>query len=89
MLIHDAASAFVAVITAAPAWVQVLAGFAAMVLCAVPLCIAPGVKAARSRLRARLTASHASQAPEPHPSPKRRPVPSWARTDPRRYDNAA
>lgn len=96
MLIHEAAVAFVAVIDAALLWVQALAGASAFVFCVVAF-VAFGsgpfagsaVEAARSRLRARLTASRVSQAPEPHPSPKRRSVPSWAHTEPYDYDEAA
>jgi hypothetical protein len=76
VIVHDAASAFVALIHAVFAWAAVLAGVAAMVLCAVPLCVAPGVRAVRKRvtgpswargpLRARIlarTRARASQAP--------------------------
>ena len=96
MIVHDAASAFVAVIHAATALVQVLAGFAAMVLCALPLCIAPSVKAWRSRRGpqagrgAPQTASCDSRVAEhaPKPSQRRtgRPAPSWARTEPHDYE---
>lgn len=81
-MVHDMAAVFVVVVAAAFAWVQVLAGVAAMVLCAVPLCVAPGVRAARSRLGARVTAEQPTQAPEPQPAYKRRSVPSWAHTEP-------
>jgi hypothetical protein len=89
VIVHDAATAFLTVINAALAWVQVLAGAAAIVLCAIPLCVAPGAKAARSLLNARMSAEHASRAPEVHPRPKRRPVPSWAHTEPYDYEEAA
>lgn len=96
MIVHDAAVAFVALITAAVAWVQVLAGFAAMVLCAVPLCIAPSVKAFRARRgpqegrgaphgpsRGTRVAEHA---PKPPQRRSGRPVPSWAHTEPHDYE---
>jgi hypothetical protein len=90
VILHDAATAFITVIDTALLWVQVLAGAAAMVLCALPLCVAPGVKAARRALDARRSAEHAPQAPaEPTSAVKRRPVPSWAHTEPYDYNEAA
>lgn len=91
VIVHDAATAFVAVIHAARLWVQLLAGFAAMVLCALPLCIAPSVKAWRGR-RGPQEGRGASQgltrgsrvaedAPKPPQRRTARPTPSWAHTD--------
>lgn len=91
MLIHDAATAFTAVITAAIAWVQILAGAAAIVLCALPLCIAPGVRAVHARRAAQQarTAPHTvSRAPRATGSPERPAggraacrTPAWAHAD--------
>lgn len=91
MIVHDAAVAVTAVIAAAVAWVQVLAGLAAIVLCALPLCVGPGVRAVRAR-RGRQTAagtpqgssgdsSDAATTPSPARGRTARPVPSWAHTD--------
>lgn len=89
MILHDAATLFVTVIDRAVLTVQLLAFVACVaVLAAAPL-VAPGVKASRRRLYARLAAEHAPQAPRPQPGPKRRPVPSWAHTEPYDYDEAA
>lgn len=89
MTVHDAAVAFVAVYDGAKAAVQLLAGLAAIVLCALPLCVGPGVRAARKGLRGRLSHEQPLPAPEPQPAPKRRPVPSWAHTEPYDYKDAA
>lgn len=89
MIVHEAASAFVAIIDGAKAAVQLLAGLAAIVLCALPLCVGPGVRATRKGLRARLSHEQPHPAPEPQPAPKRRPVPPWAHNEPYDYEDAA
>jgi hypothetical protein len=78
VILHDAATLFVTIIDRAVLTVQLLAGAAAFVLCVVafaagPL-IAPTARAAR----------RAAAAPV-----RRRPVPSWAHTEPYDYDEAA
>ncbi|MGW2692377.1 hypothetical protein ACWC3Y_11005 [Streptomyces sp. NPDC001296] len=92
MIIHDAATAWLALIHAAVAWVQILAGLAAIVLCALPLCLAPAVKAvrrratgpswARGRLDARFLARRRTRAPHARTAP-------WVHTQPRDYGEAA
>lgn len=89
MIVHDAAVAVTAVIAAAVAMVQLAAGLAAIVLCALPLCVGPGVRAARRGLRARLSREQPQPAPEPQPAPQRRPMPSWAHTEPYDHEDAA
>lgn len=81
MILHDAATAFVTVITAAFAWVETLAFAAAFTLAVVAFAAGPLIAPAIRRTR-RHTAT-------PVPAPARRPAPSWAHTQPRDYDEAA
>ncbi|MGW1158444.1 hypothetical protein ACWD5Q_06625 [Streptomyces sp. NPDC002513] len=79
MIVHDAAEAFTDLIAAAVAWVQILAGLAAIVLCALPLCVAPAVRAARravarpswarGRILARIIARRTRTTPWAHTQP--------------------
>jgi hypothetical protein len=90
VIVHDAATLFTTVIHRAVLAVEGVAAALAFVVCVVaysvgPL-VAPGLKAARTRLRDRQSAEPAPQAPE---VTRRRPVPSWACTEPYNYDEAA
>ncbi|MGW3025836.1 hypothetical protein [Streptomyces sp. NPDC001221] len=86
MIIHDAATAWLAIIHAAAAWVQILAGLLAIVLCAASMLVAPAARAvrrratrpswARGRARARIIARRTRTAP-------------WVHTQPRDYEEAA
>lgn len=89
VLIHDAAVAFVALINAAVAWVMALAFTVIVIGWAGTLTGAWAVKTARSRLCASVSAEQPSEAPESIRTRKRRPVPSWAHTEPYDYDEAA
>lgn len=77
MILHDAATAFITVITAAFAWVETLAAAVVFVVCVVGLAAAP-LFAPTTRRGIRRPAPAA-----------RRPVPSWAHTEPYDYDEAA
>ncbi|MFE9127056.1 hypothetical protein ACFYOF_16825 [Streptomyces sp. NPDC007148] len=91
MIVHDLATAFDTVITAATAWVEALAGASAFILC-VAAFVAFGARPttpyivrramprpswARSPLRARALAR------------RTRTLPLWAHTQPHDYDEAA
>lgn len=95
MLIHDAVSAAVAVWHALLGWLIVTGVVAGIAGTAAVACIAPGVKAARRGLRARVSheqpASDSSPAttPQRRTEPRPRAVPSWAHTDHHRYEEAA
>ncbi|MEU5596629.1 hypothetical protein [Streptomyces sp. NPDC020298] len=78
MIIHDAATLFVLIIDRAITAVETLAAAAAFVLCVVGFCLAPLI--APTARAVRRTA---------RPEPRRRPVPSWAHTEPYDYDEAA
>lgn len=73
MILHDAATTFTTIITAAFAWVETLAAAAVFVLCVVGLSAAP-LFAPTTRRSIRRPARH---------------VPSWAHTEPRKYHEAA
>lgn len=78
MILHDAATAFITVIDTAFAWVEALAAAAVFVVCVVGLAAAPlFAPTTRRGLR------------RPAPPAARRPVPSWAHTEPYDYDEAA
>lgn len=81
MILHDAAAAFITVIDAATAWVEGLAAALAFVLCVVAFAAGPLIAPAIRRTR--------RHTPTPVPAPARRPVPSWAHTQPHNYDEAA
>lgn len=78
MIVHDAATTFITLIDQAVLIVQASAAAAAFTLCvlafAVGPLVAPTARAARRAL--------------PRPA-RRRPVPSWAHTEPYDYDEAA
>lgn len=77
MIIHDAATTFTTVIGAAFAWVETLAAAIVFVACVGGLAAAPLIAP---------TTRRGIRRPAP---PVRRPVPSWAHTEPYDYDAAA
>ncbi|MFB8182579.1 hypothetical protein ACFC8N_42650 [Streptomyces sp. NPDC055966] len=77
MILHDAATTFTSIITAAFAWVEMLAFALAFTVAVVGLAAAPLFAPTTRRGIRRPTA------------PARRHVPSWAHTEPYDYDEAA
>ncbi|MGW2550656.1 hypothetical protein [Streptomyces sp. NPDC001635] len=91
MIVHDAATAFTAIVDAATAWVEALAAAGAFVLCVAAFLAGPlaaqaaltirrrvaGPSWARSRRHARAIARRTRQ------------LPLWAHTQPHDYDEAA
>jgi hypothetical protein len=61
------------------AWIAVLAAVATVVLFTGVLVGAWAWRAVRKRLTGSLAAERPPHAPEPTPTPERRPTPSWAR----------
>ncbi|MGW5477659.1 hypothetical protein [Streptomyces sp. NPDC004008] len=92
MIIHDMATAWLAIIHAAAAWVQILAGLAAILLCAFGPLVAPAAKTAwrrvtrpswaRGRTRAWVFARRRTRASRARTAP-------WVHTQPRDYGEAA
>ncbi|MEV6833528.1 hypothetical protein AB0N17_03185 [Streptomyces sp. NPDC051133] len=81
MILHDAATAWLDLINAAVLWVETFAAAAAFTLCVVGFCLGPLIApAARTVCRAVVL---------PAAPARRRPVPSWAHTEPYDYDEAA
>ena len=99
MIVHDATTAWIAVIHWAIGWVMVGAAVTGMAGCAGVLLVAPGVKAARKRLsgpswaRGRVRARIHARSRVRRSSGRTRPrMPHWARTQPIRhhdYEEAA
>lgn len=96
MIVHEAAATVVAVYHALIAWLIVAAVFTAMVAGAAVACVAPGTRGAVGAwrwLRARLAPAQPSDAPQEHrdahSAAQPRRVPSWARTDHHRFEEAA
>jgi hypothetical protein len=95
VIVHDAASAFLAVIHAALLWVQVAAGAAAMLLCAVPLLLPPAARAVQRRVtrpvwaRKRFGARWYARRRVRGAQARTAPLPPWAHTDHHRYEEAA
>lgn len=94
MIVHDAATAFVAIINAAILWAQLVGAAAAFVLCVVAFAVGPlvvprvktaarrlpGTSWARGRLRARMFARrHARRS-------QKRTRPRWAHSQPVDHD---
>lgn len=86
MIFHQAADFWIHTVDAVTALAQLAAGLAVILLCALALCVAPGARTARRGLTWAQASSRVSDAPEVRP---RRPVPSWALSQPRAYDEAA
>lgn len=94
MIVHDAATAFVAIINAAILWAQIVGGAIAFVLCVVAFAIGPlvvprvktaarrlpGPSWARGRLRARMFARTRAK------RTGRRTRPRWAHSQPVDHD---
>jgi hypothetical protein len=83
VLIHDAATLFVTIIDRAVLTVQLLAGAAAFVLCVVAFAAGPLIAPTARALR------RAAVRPTATAHVRRRPVPSWAHTEPYDYEEAA
>lgn len=67
-------------------WVITLATVGSILIVAATVTGARGAGAAWQALRRRRSPEPVPHAPEP---PRKRPVPSWAHTEPYRYDEAA
>lgn len=77
MIVHEAATTFVALYHALIGWLIFLGVFAAIVGCTAVACIAPGVRLWRGRRK------------QPAAKTPKRRVPSWAHTEPYEYEEAA
>ncbi|MFE9448335.1 hypothetical protein [Streptomyces sp. NPDC006739] len=81
MIVHDAAAAFITIITAATTWIEGLAAALVFVLAVIAFAAAP--------LIAPTTRAARRPADQPAVPARQRPVPSWAHTQPYDYDEAA
>jgi hypothetical protein len=93
VIVHDVATLFTTVIHRAVLAVEVGAGFAAMVLCAVPLLLPPAARAITRRVtrpawaRKALGARRYARTRARGPQSRTAPLPHWARTDRHTHDH--